>query len=61
MKKRYIYHSHYWMDDRDVVQEFTSMMGELQTAHRCPVRLVKTKCFFGFHYAVYELCPETKE
>lgn len=61
MKNRYIYRPDKWADDGCVVREFVNVMKDLQTAHRCPVRLVKTKCLLGYHCAVYELCPETKE
>ena len=29
--------------------------------HRSPVRLVKTKNVFGYHFSVYELCNTTAE
>lgn len=60
MKKRYIYRPGHWLNDQYVVEEFFSMMDKLAAVHRCPVRLVKTKQVFGYHLAVYELCPETK-
>ena len=61
MSKKYIYRPALCLDDRDVVVEFASVMPELEKAHRCPVRLVKTKNVFGYHLAVYELCNTTAE
>lgn len=53
--KKCIYKPAHCLNDRDVVVEFASVMPELEKAHRCPVRLVKTKGLFGFRYAIYEL------
>ena len=42
------------MDDSYVVAEFVKIMPLLEQAHKCPVRLVKTKGVIC-RYAVYEL------
>lgn len=42
------------MDDSYVVAEFAQIMPLLEQAHKCPVRLVKTKGII-WRYAVYEL------
>ena len=54
MSKRYIYKPNSPMDDSYVVAEFVKIMPLLEQAHKCPVRLVKTKGAIC-RYAVYEL------
>jgi len=54
MSKRYIYKPNSPMDDSYVVAEFVKIMPLLEQAHKCPVRLVKTKGVIC-RYAVYEL------
>lgn len=54
MSKRYIYKPNSPMDDSYVVAEFSNIMPLLEKAHKCPVRLVKTKGVIR-RYAVYEL------
>ncbi len=61
MSKKYIYRPEHWLNDQCVVQEFFSMMDTLAAVHRSPVRLVKTKNVFWYHFAVYELCNTTAE
>lgn len=54
MGKRYIYKPNTPRDDSYVVAEFVKIMPLLEQAHKCPVRLVKTKGGIC-RYAVYEL------
>ena len=54
MSKRYIYKPNNPLDDSYVVAEFVKIMPLLEQAHKCPVRLVKTKGAV-YRYAVYEL------
>lgn len=54
MSKRYIYRPNNAMDDSYVVAEFVKVMPLLEQAHKCPVRLVKTKGVIE-RRAVYEL------
>ena len=61
MSKKYIYRPEHWTNDQDVVKEFFVMMDTLAAVHRNPVRLVKTKNVFGYHFAVYELCDNKAE
>lgn len=54
MSKKNIYIPSRGMDDSYVVAEFVKIMPLLEQAHKCPVRLVKTKGVTK-RYAVYEL------
>lgn len=54
MSKRYVYKPNRSFDDSYVVAEFVKNMPLLEQAHKCPVRLVKTKGVIE-RYAVYEL------
>ena len=54
MSKKYIYKPNKSYDDSYVVAEFVKIMPLLEEAHKCPVRLVKTKGAIE-RYAVYEL------
>lgn len=60
MGKRYKYKPNNNLDDSYVIAEFVGVMNKLEQAHKCPVRLVKTKGFFGMRYAVYELIEPKK-